>query len=62
MCWVKATWAYIMPPKMKTEGDRLTARRYKVKFIDLRVERGPTICSIKGKKKAGRSINCMFLE
>ena len=49
------------PQQRKKEGsEQLRGERDKIKFIDLRCERWQVVRFRKGRKKARRSINCMF--
>ena len=55
----KALTAYTKAPRREERRQRLRGERDKIKFIDLRSERGQKIRKM--KKKAIRSIHCMFL-
>ena len=46
--------AYVKSGQRKKEGDRLTAKRDEIKFIDLRVERGQVV--VLGKEE-GRTLH-----
>ena len=57
LCWEKAMVAYTMlQERKKEESKRLQGERDQIKFIDLGFERWQQ----ESKRKARRSINCMF--